>query len=312
MEIIKELDIKEDHLYSLEMHAFINIITLMYNHLFLMQEESGDSDLFNDSMELAYNLAYGVKTKDRTCFNPGKIRAYKKEITLLFEKLETKKSELKKSKDFIETKRFFYDVIQVMDERLNDLLIRWANPNKWDVYWVDDFKDHFLSYFFALEKNSEGYYRIIHSITENEIKDFKVKFVIKSILQHSISMPVVFKDIMREVITNARKYSFPGGKIDILLEMDAKVLKFSVRDNGIGIPSGEIDKVVDYKYRATNVAKNKMILGNGFGLTKAFINIKNLEGKLYIDSNPNKGTTVKIEIPIPDKEFVSANFGAMD
>lgn len=45
------------------------------------------------------------------------------------------------------------------------------------------------------------------------------------------------------------------------------VLKFSVSDNGIGIPDSEIDKVVDYKYRATNVAVNKMMLGNGFGLT---------------------------------------------
>lgn len=312
MEITKDLDIKGDHLYSLEMHSFINIITLMYNHLFLMQEESDTPDLFAESMDLVYNLAYGVKTKDRTCFNPGKIRSYKKNVTELFTRLEDHNPALTDSTDFIETKRFFEEVIQVMDERLNDLLIRWANPEKWDVYWVEEFEKHFSNYFYALEKNSAGYYRIIYNIAENEVENFIVKFRVSSTLEHSISMPLVFKDVMREIITNARKYSDPGGNIDIVFEMDNNLLRFVVKDHGVGIPEDEIDKVVDYKYRGSNVIGNKLILGNGFGLTKAYYNVRQLGGRFFIDSAIKEGTTVKIEIPIPDKEYVSANFGAMD
>src|SRR5690606_18659171 len=128
----------------------------------------------------------------------------------------------------------------------------------------------------------------------------------------SLTMPVVFKDVMREIITNSRKYTNPGGNIDIKLEMSDHLLRFEVSDSGYGIPESELENVVDYKFRASNVIQNKMILGNGFGLTKAYYNTKQLGGRMHIESVLDKGTTVIIEIPIPDKEFVSANFGAMD
>ncbi len=310
MEITKQLEISDEHLYSLEMHSFINIINLMYNHLFLLQEESESPDMFNASMEMVYNLAYGVKSKDRKMFNPGNLRTYKETVNSLFEELEKKDKSLKKDVDFQEMRSFFGEIIQVMEVRIDDLLMRWANPMKWDVYWTDDFKNQFLNYFYALEKNSKGNYRIIYNIAENEVKNFRVTFDVKSSIVHSITMPVLFKDVIRDLVTNSRKYTYPGGRIDIRMEMDNNLLRFTVTDNGIGIPADEIEEVVQYKYRASNVLKHKEILGNGFGLTKSYYNTKLFGGRFFIESELGKGTKVTIELPIPDTEYMNANFGA--
>lgn len=310
-EINAQLDLNEEEVYALEMHAFINMITLMYNHMFIMQETSSEPELYDEAMDQVYQLAYGVKSRDRTLFNPGKIREFKKTIHTLFASMKSKGIH-RKIADFDEIDSFFSDAIDLVEGRMGDLLVRWANPNKWEVHWVDEFKSTFLNYFYALEKDIHGFYRIAHSIDENPTMDFKIRFEIVSAIGHSITIPVLFKDIMREIITNARKFSHPGGKIGIKLEFDRKNLTLTVRDQGVGIPADEIQHVVEFKYRASNVIDDTSIIGSGFGLTKVYYNINQLGGKLFIDSDVLKGTTVRVVIPVPDHEFMSANFGALD
>ena len=300
MEINKKLDLTEEEIYSLEMHAFINIITLMYNNLFIMSEKLSNDEIFEDAMERVYELAYGVKSRDRNSFNPGKIRKFRDSFQKLFLAIEQKKMD-KKVDDFVEIKNFFTEATHVVESRMDDLLLRWSNPNKWKVHWVEEFKDTFLNYFYALEKKSDGLYQITQSVEVNSGIDFDVTFEISSVLGHSITIPINFKDMLREVVSNARKFSKPGGKIHILLELRDHLLVCIVKDKGIGIPKDEIDKIIDLRYRASNAREYLNYSGNGFGLTKVYFNLQKLNGKLLIDSELNRGTTVQIEIPVPDQ-----------
>jgi hypothetical protein len=310
MEITDKLDISEEHLYSLEMHSFINILTLMYNQMFMLQEESEYPDIFVEPMEMLYELAEGVKLRDRTKYNPGKLREYRSFSETMFKQMEQMTPRLKRDEAHLEMKSIFAEIVKVLSARLDDMLLRWTDPYKWVIYWLDDFKDGFLNHFYALEKNSAGYYKVVLNIAKHPIKDYNVTFTVKSVLRETITIPVTMKDVMRDIVTNARKYSAPGGNIDISVIMERNKLIFEVKDTGFGIPADEIAEVVKYKYRASNIIDRKEILGNGFGLTKANYSTQKLGGKMFIDSTLGKGTKVRIEIPVPDAEYVNASFGA--
>ena len=83
----------------------------------------------------------------------------------------------------------------------------------------------------------------------------------------SLLMPAVFQDVMRDLIANARKYTAPGGHITAALYEDAEALRFVVEDSGRGIPEGELERVVRFGQRASNVGEVRT-MGGGFGLTR--------------------------------------------
>ncbi len=99
---------------------------------------------------------------------------------------------------------------------------------------------------------------------------------------------------LQNILSNAIKFSFSGTTIEIksyYSERNNAVIE--IIDHGIGIASGEIDKIFDKFYR-TERAKNANRYGTGLGLTitKKFIDAMN--GKIYISSEPEVGTNVKI------------------
>jgi signal transduction histidine kinase len=105
---------------------------------------------------------------------------------------------------------------------------------------------------------------------------------------------------MRDLIANARKYTAPGGHITAALYEDAEALRFLVEDTGRGIPEGELEKVVQFGQRASNVGEVRT-MGGGFGLTKAFLVTKQFGGRFWLASQLGVGTRVRIQIPRPSE-----------
>ena len=109
-------------------------------------------------------------------------------------------------------------------------------------------------------------------------------------------MPAVLQDVMRDLILNARKYTNLGGTIIAGLVDDGTNLCFVVNDNGRGIPTDQIEQVVQYGQRARNV-QDRETKGGGFGLTKAYYVTKQFGGRMWIESEEDRGTTITISIP---------------
>ena len=114
----------------------------------------------------------------------------------------------------------------------------------------------------------------------------------------TIAMPLIFKDVMRDLIANARKYSPLGSSIIVGLYESSDSLKFVVQDTGRGIPASEIKKVFEYGERGSNV-EGVRTMGGGFGLTKAFYITKQFGGRFWITSEVDQGTRIRIELPRP-------------
>ena len=99
---------------------------------------------------------------------------------------------------------------------------------------------------------------------------------------------------MANIINNACKYSnFQQVKVSIGAT-DTHVY-IIVKDNGIGIPDSEFDKIYDPFFRASNT---KNYEGYGIGLPLARNIIRIHSGELIINSKENIGTTVQISFPI--------------
>lgn len=116
----------------------------------------------------------------------------------------------------------------------------------------------------------------------------------------ALPAPIVLHDTIRDLVGNARKYSNPGSTITIHIGTAAHDgLILMVSDEGIGIPEEELGRVVNFGYRATN-AMDRRTMGGGFGMTKAYSLCQRYKGRLVIESELGKGTTVELTLHSPD------------
>lgn len=107
----------------------------------------------------------------------------------------------------------------------------------------------------------------------------------------------MLKIIIRNLLTNAFKYSNPGSKVIIRSEFNTKnEIEISVIDEGIGIPDEEIEKLfrIDTKY-STPGTSDEFGTGLGLILCKEFVEKHN--GKIWVESKLNSGSIFKFTLP---------------
>jgi len=93
------------------------------------------------------------------------------------------------------------------------------------------------------------------------------------------------------LIENAVKYSSEGNTVHVRMYEKKNRLIVSIQDNGLGIPSKQLEKIRKPFYRADNA---KTIQGSGIGLSIAFRLLEKNRINYEIESETNVGTTVKI------------------
>lgn len=95
------------------------------------------------------------------------------------------------------------------------------------------------------------------------------------------------------IISNACKYS-QNQLIDVKLYVENKKIIISVTDQGIGIPSTELQHIFEPFFRASNTHNYE---GHGVGLPLTLNIIRLHKGTIGIRSEVNKGTTIQIFLP---------------
>ncbi len=106
--------------------------------------------------------------------------------------------------------------------------------------------------------------------------------------------------ILTNLIKNAIKYT-KSGSIDFGYSVVDKDLKFFVKDSGIGITKKDQDSVFE-RFIQSESTRNEVYEGSGLGLsiTKAYVEM--LDGKIWLESKLNKGTTFFFILPIKKKK----------
>lgn len=102
--------------------------------------------------------------------------------------------------------------------------------------------------------------------------------------------------VMTNLISNAIKYSPDADEIIVSTELKDGMVKFSVRDFGIGIPQDKQQKVFEQYYRVSGT-KEHTFPGLGLGLYISSEIIKRTGGKIYVHSVEGNGSDFCFEIP---------------
>ena len=101
------------------------------------------------------------------------------------------------------------------------------------------------------------------------------------------------EQVFANLIDNAIKYTKESGRIEISLCEQGQTVCVIVRDNGIGIPKEHRDRVFERFYRVDK-ARSRELGGTGLGLSIVKHIVLAHNGKITIESEPNKGTTVSV------------------
>ena len=100
-------------------------------------------------------------------------------------------------------------------------------------------------------------------------------------------------EIIYNLCDNAIRYNTDGGKVDIMIGKDDGHVALTVKDTGIGIAPEHHSRIFERFYRVDK-SHSKETGGTGLGLSIVKHAVAYHSGKMTLDSEPGKGTTVKI------------------
>ena len=122
-----------------------------------------------------------------------------------------------------------------------------------------------------------GIKKEVKKISEVRELDIHLNIIDEPELTNPDAEIVIFR-VFQEIIQNIIKHA-QASRVDITIAENEEFLNFEIKDNGIGF----------------NLEEQNL---NGMGLKSIIYRVHQLDGKCEINSKPNNGTTVKINIPI--------------
>jgi signal transduction histidine kinase len=107
--------------------------------------------------------------------------------------------------------------------------------------------------------------------------------------------PRLLRHVLDNLVSNAVKYNKKGGKVMVHAALEDGRVAFEVRDQGIGIPAADQEKLFDTFHRARNVGS---VQGTGLGLAIVKRAVDLHGGTIRVTSAENEGTTFHVAIPV--------------
>jgi len=106
-----------------------------------------------------------------------------------------------------------------------------------------------------------------------------------------------FKQILLNLLSNAVKFTPDGGRIDVLARREDGHAVVAVHDTGIGIaPEDQSTVFEEFRQVGSDYTKKQEGTGLGLALTKKFVELHG--GKIWLQSEPGKGSTFTFSIPL--------------
>ncbi|NLT49488.1 MAG: hypothetical protein GXX85_01055 [Ignavibacteria bacterium] len=104
------------------------------------------------------------------------------------------------------------------------------------------------------------------------------------------------KTIFRNLMSNAIKFTDRGGKIDIKVELNDENILIKVKDTGVGMEQGKINKLFQIDQNVSSAGtQNEEGSGLGLILCKEFIHLN--KGEISVKSQQGKGTEFSFTLP---------------
>lgn len=101
--------------------------------------------------------------------------------------------------------------------------------------------------------------------------------------------------VWNNLISNAIKFTEPGGKIELRQTSDTHTVTVSVSDSGCGMDKETIHHIFDKFYQGDTSHSRE---GNGLGLTLVQRIIERAGGTLSVESSPGTGSVFTVQLPV--------------
>lgn len=107
--------------------------------------------------------------------------------------------------------------------------------------------------------------------------------------------------LLDNLITNALRYGEPGTPVRVSAHSEGSMIHVAVTDEGEGIAPEHVKRVTERFYRVDN-SRSRSLGGTGLGLSIVKHIVERHRGRLMIESELGKGTTVHIFLPVAQAE----------
>ncbi len=178
-----------------------------------------------------------------------------------------------------------------MDKSTTSLVQLLDNLLQWGVMQMNDVKINRSWVYVAEVVNEE----LLHLMPISEVKKIAINVHVSPSIR-------VFADrymlamVIRNLVSNAIKFTPLGGEINIILEQDGEAMKLSIKDNGVGFDELQFkQKLCDKELESTFGTNNEKGLGLGLQLVCHFVSTHHL--KMDVNSKPGHGAVFFTHFP---------------
>ena len=104
------------------------------------------------------------------------------------------------------------------------------------------------------------------------------------------------RQVLANLVGNAVKYSQGAGRVEVRLDSDRDHVLIAVRDEGLGIPPAEQERIFEKFHRLPST--NRAVSGTGLGLYICRELVGRMGGRIWVESNEGTGSTFFVELPV--------------
>ena len=111
-----------------------------------------------------------------------------------------------------------------------------------------------------------------------------------------VTDPRLTDTVVNNFVSNAIRYTPSGGRVQIQANHRRSVIVIAVRDTGIGISPGDLERIFDRLYRVDK-ARDRATGGSGLGLAIARRAAQSLDAHIEVESTPGVGSEFRLLLP---------------
>ena len=155
--------------------------------------------------------------------------------------------------------------------------------------------------------NITGFIRMICEATAfyGIDRNVKVEYVSKPATIDMDFIPDYMERIVQNLLSNSIKFSNPDSVVKVETTVDGGNLLLTVHDDGIGMTAEQCEKIFEPFYQVEGRNRNH---GTGVGLSLVSLSVKAMKGSVKVDSEPDKGSTFTVSIPLKSDARVDGTF----
>jgi PAS domain S-box-containing protein len=136
--------------------------------------------------------------------------------------------------------------------------------------------------------------KVVRSVENVAVKkDIKIEITGSDSIFLSVDINI-FKTVLRNLISNAIKFTDLNGRIIVSTEKKEQQVLIAVADNGIGMEDDVKAKIWDINYTSSGTKGEQ---GAGFGLNLCKKLIERHNGQIWVESTPGKGSKFIVSLP---------------